>query len=321
MRTIDFRLIRQLWLFLAVAEEEHFGRAATRLGMSQPPLTEQIKVLEQSLRLRLFDRSRRGTRLSPSGAALLPAMRAFAAQVEQLQNTVHEIATGQKGVLRIGAITSAMLDRVPMILNDIQAAHPDSTVFVREIDSADAVHLLENGEIDLAFVRLGSQIGGDVGTLPLADERLAVALQREHRLAASGRVRLSSLEAEPFVMAARQVSPVYFDAIVNACRTHGFVPRILFEVGSIASQVAYVSCGQGVALVPISAKKVAPGNVIVRPLQEQVSVVTQAVAWNVRRHHPVVETVLSKLRTTPAESSAAQPADQTLAHSSIDGST
>ena len=90
--SIDFRLIRQLWMFLAVAEEQHFGRAAQRLNMSQPPLTEQIKVLEQSLKMQLFERSRRGTQLSPAGAAILPAVRQFAGQVEHLERVVEGVA-------------------------------------------------------------------------------------------------------------------------------------------------------------------------------------------------------------------------------------
>lgn len=109
MAKIDFRRIRQLWMFLAVAEECHFGRAAKRLNMSQPPLTQQIKALEPSLGLTLFDRSRQGTKLSASGAAILPAVRKFAKQVAQLE---------QSGVLHVGAITSAMLETVPPILEN-----------------------------------------------------------------------------------------------------------------------------------------------------------------------------------------------------------
>ena len=119
--TIDFRLIRQLWMFLAVAEEQHFGRAAQKLNMSQPPLTEQIKVLEQSLKMQLFERSRLGTRLSPAGAAILPAVRQFAGQVEQLERVVREISSGQSGVLHVGAITSAMLETVPPLLDALKS--------------------------------------------------------------------------------------------------------------------------------------------------------------------------------------------------------
>lgn len=297
MSTIDFRLIRQLWMFLAVAEEQHFGRAAARLGMSQPPLTEQIKVLEQSLKLRLFERSRQGTRLSPAGAAILPAVRQFAGQVEQLERIVKEVATGQSGVLHVGAITSAMLDTIPPVLDHLRKLHPSLTVFVREIDSVEAVPGLEAGELDLAFVRLDGEIGSSVATLPLTEDRLAVALPANHPLAALPRVRLQSLATEQLVMSARQVSPVYFDMLTAVCHSHGFAPRILHEVRSVTSQIAYVSCGQGVALVPSSMRKLAPANVVVRPLKEKLMVVTAALAWNADRYHPMVDVVVSWLKS------------------------
>lgn len=296
MSVIDFRLVRQLWMFLAVAEEEHFGRAASRLGMSQPPLTEQIKVLEQSLKLQLFDRSRRGTKLSAAGAAILPAVRRFADQVGQLETVIREVAAGQSGVLHVGAITSAMLDTVPPLLDELRASHANLTVFVKEIDSVEAIPGLEAGELDLAFVRLEGELASGIATMPLTEDRLAVALPKEHPLARLPRVRLKSLEAEHLVMSSRQVSPVYFDMLVAVCRSHGFAPRVLHEVRSVASQIAYVSCGQGLALVPSSMRKLAPDNVVVRPLKERVNVVTAALAWNKNRFHPMVELVVSMLK-------------------------
>ena len=298
MSTIDFRLIRQLWMFLAVAEERHFGRAAARLGMSQPPLTEQIKVLEQSLKLQLFERSRRGTQLSAAGAAILPAVRQFAGQVEHLERVVREVASGQSGVLHVGAITSAMLDTVPPLLNELKRAHPSLTVFVREIDSVEAVPALLSGELDMAFVRIDGDVGDGISTLSLTEDRLAVALPDGHKLAALPRVRLQSLAAEQLVMSSRQVSPVYFDMLTAICRSHGFTPRVLHEVRSVASQVAYVGCGQGVALVPASMKKLAPANVVIRPLKEKVMVVTAALAWNAARFHPLVEVAVQWLEKT-----------------------
>lgn len=294
--TIDFRLIRQLWMFLAVAEEQHFGRAAQRLNMSQPPLTEQIKVLEQSLKMQLFERSRRGTQLSAAGAALLPAVRQFAGQVEQLERVVREVAAGQSGVLHVGAITSAMLDAVPPLLDHMRQAHPNVTVFVREIDSVDAIPGLESGELDLAFARIDGEPGNGISAIPMTEDRLAVALPKDHALAAQSRVRLKSLSAEQLVMSSRQVSPVYFDMLTGVCRAHGFAPRVLHEVRSIASQIAYVSCGQGVALVPASMRKLAPENVVLRPLHEKIMVVTAAAAWNANRHHPLVDEAIAWVR-------------------------
>jgi DNA-binding transcriptional LysR family regulator len=295
MTTIDFRLIRQLWMFLAVAEEQHFGRAAARLSMSQPPLTEQIKVLEHSLRLQLFERSRKGTRLSPAGAAILPAVRQFALQVEQLERVVREVAAGQSAVMHVGAVTSAMLESVPPLLEHLRQTYPRLTVFVREIDSVEAVPALEAGELDLAFVRLDGEVGQGIATLALQEDRLAVAMARDHALADQARVRLKSLAAEQLVMPSRSVSPVYFDMLINACRSHGFVPHVLHEVRSLTAQIAYVGCGQGVALVPSSIRKLAPDSVVLRPLHEKITVVTAAAAWNTRRHHPMVEAAVAWL--------------------------
>ncbi|MCJ2876633.1 LysR family transcriptional regulator [Rhizobium pusense] len=293
--TIDFRLIRQLWMFLAVAEEQHFGRAAKRLGMSQPPLTEQIKVLEKALNLTLFERSRRGTVLSPAGAAILPAVRQFAGQVERLEQVVREVAAGQSGVLRIGAINAAMLETVPTILAKLKAQHPNLTVYIQEIDSAEAVPALEAGDLDLAFARIEGEVGPGIATMPLTEDRLAVALPADHSLAALPRVRLQSLAKEPLVMSSRKVSPVYFDMLTAVCRSHGFAPRVLHEVRSVASQIAYVGCGQGVALVPASMSRLAPENVVLRPLKERITVVTAALAWNRDRHHPMVDAVIANL--------------------------
>lgn len=294
--SFDVRLIRQLWMFLAVAEEEHFGRAAQRLHMSQPPLTAQIKVLENALRLQLFERSRQGTKLSPAGAAILPAVRQFAEQAARLERVVREVAAGQSGVLHIGAITSAMLDTVPGLLQALRQSHPRLTVLVQEIDSVEAVPRLQAGELDLAFVRLDGEVGGGIATLPLTEDRLAVALPKDHALAALARVRLRLLADEQLVMSARQISPVYFDMLTAVCREHGFAPRITHEVRSVTAQIAYVGCGQGVALVPASMRRLAPENVVVRPLKERVMVVTAALAWNIERHHPLVDVAVAWLR-------------------------
>ncbi|SCZ74292.1 MULTISPECIES: LysR family transcriptional regulator [unclassified Pseudomonas] len=293
---INFRLIRHLWLFLAVAEEQNFSRAAKRLGMSQPPLTEQIQVLEHALKVKLFDRSRRGAQLTPVGAAILPAVRKFAEQLERLELAVHEAVAGQTGLLTIGAITSAMLDVLPPLIEQLKADYPQLTVSVREIDSVEAIPALEAGDIDLAFARLEGDLGASVRSLPLTEDRLALALPADHPLASRSRISLSSLANEPLVMFSRRVSPVYFDNLIATCRDNGFSPRVLHEVRSVASQIAFVSCGQGIALVPASLKTVAPDNVVLRPLSQRLNVVTTAMAWNSTRANPLVQALVAQFQ-------------------------
>jgi DNA-binding transcriptional LysR family regulator len=294
---INFRLIRHLWLFLAVAEEQNFGRAAKRLGMSQPPLSEQIQVLEQALKVKLFERSRRGAKLTPVGAAILPAVRKFADQLERLELAVEEAVAGQSGMLTIGAISTAMFDVLPGLIEQLKIDYPHLTVSVREIDSVEAVPALEAGDIDLAFARLDGDLGASIKSLPLTQDRLMVALPSHHPLASRTRISLSSLATEPLVMFSRKVSPVYFDNLIATCRASGFSPRVLHEVRSVASQIAFVSCGQGIALVPASLKKLAPDNVVFRALSQKLNVVTTAVAWNADRPNPLVEALVARLQS------------------------
>lgn len=293
---INFRLVRHLWLFLAVAEEQSFSRAAKRLGMSQPPLTEQIQILEHSLKLRLFERSRQGAKLTSAGAAILPAVRKFADQLERLELAVLEAVSGQAGVLTIGAITNAMIDVLPPLIERFKAQHPQITVTVREIDSAEAIPALEAGDIDLAFARLEGNLGKNIHSMPLTEDRLAVALPRDHPLAARSRLTLASLSDESLVMSSRQVSPNYFDYLIGVCKANGLNPRVLHEVRSVSSQIAFVSCGQGVALVPASMKKLAPENVVLRPVTPKLSIITTAAVWNSARSNPLVDALLEQLQ-------------------------
>lgn len=289
----DVRLVRHLWLFLAVAEERHFGRAAKRLGMSQPPLTEQIQILERALKVRLFDRGRHGARLTPAGAAILPAVQTFAAQVERLERAVREAVAGQTGTLTVGAISSALLEDLPPLVARLRDAHPNLTVAVREIDSVEAVPLIEAGDIDLAFARLEGELGPNIRSWPVATDRLAVALPRGHRLADRAEIPLAMLAGEDFAMFARRSSPVYFDRVTAACHAQGFAPRILHEVRAITSQIAFVACGQGIALVPARFESLAPAAVVVRALAEPFEIVAAALVWSEARADPLVEAAVA----------------------------
>ncbi|MCY4336661.1 MAG: LysR family transcriptional regulator [Litoreibacter sp.] len=293
-------LTRQLWMFLAVAEEGHFGRAAEKLGMTQPPLSEHIKTLEASLGVTLFERSRRGTKLSSAGAALLPAVIRFADHAAKLELTVREVAEGQLGVLNVGAITSAMTEIIPLWLAELRQTNPNVSIAIQEIDSVEAAPGLLDGTLDIAFYRLDGHPGKGLDGFPVTYDRLWVALPENHELSAMPKLPLVALAGHPLVMPSRAVSPAYFDSIVGACRTHDLTPRILHEVRSIVSQLAFVSCGQGAALVPQSMRRLAPENVRIVPLLEEISIVTTAIAWPTERHSPLAEQAIQVMRRIAA---------------------
>jgi len=143
---------------------------------------------------------------------------------------------------------------------------------------------------------LDGDLGPAIQSLPLREDRLMVALPGDHPLASRKRISLSSLASEPLVMFSRKVSPVYFDNLIATCRASGFSPRVLHEVRSVASQIAFVSCGQGIALVPASLKKLAPDNVVLRALTQKLNVVTTAVAWNSQRPNPLVTELVAQFQ-------------------------
>ncbi|MNL23278.1 Hca operon transcriptional activator [compost metagenome] len=222
-------------------------------------------------------------------------MRRLADHLNHLELAVREAAAGQVGLLTIGAITSAMLDELPRVIERLKLSHPGVTISVREIDSADAIPALECGELDLALVRLAGRDEGNIRVHPLKQDRLAVALPAGHSLAAEVSVPLAALAEEPFVLFPRALNPTYFDTLMACCHGAGFAPRVLHEARTVASQVAFVGCGQGVALVPETLHKSAPANVVIRPLAGEVQVVTTALAWHSERPPALLDLLLTEL--------------------------
>jgi DNA-binding transcriptional LysR family regulator len=284
---VDFRFLRHLWSFLAIAEERHFGKAAKRLGISQPPLSQQIQILEQALGFKLFVRSRRGAELTPEGAAILPAVRRFAEQAGQMEAAVSEARLGRSEIIHVGAITSAIVDILPAVFRIARERHPHITLALAETDSSAAIDALLNGDIDVAFARFDHDVD-PIKVRRLANDRLVVALPAGHPLAARRKIRLASLAGQAMVLFPRRITPAYYDSIIAACRAAGFSPNIVQEVSTVPSQVAFVSCGMGIALVPGGLARLGAEGVVFRPLAEKVDVVTTAVAWNDQRASPRV---------------------------------
>jgi DNA-binding MarR family transcriptional regulator len=165
---INFRLLKHLYLFSVVAEELHFRRAAARLGMSQPPLTEQIQVLEAALKVKLFDRSGKGVQLTAEGAAILPAVKKLVFQMDRVEVAVQESLRGRGRMVTIGAITTAMASPLPAVIEQLKAEVPDASISVIEIDSAEVLVALDEGVIDVAFARIESGAGHAIHAHPLA---------------------------------------------------------------------------------------------------------------------------------------------------------
>ena len=280
---MDFRIVRRLGHFLAVAEEGHFGRAAARLGLSQPPLTAQIQALESELGVQLLERTRKGTRPTRAGEALLPMLRRLAEDAKQVEALARELRAGRHAPMAMACVTSALFDYLPPLVRALRESQPDAAIAVEEMDTVDAVEALRRGEVDFALARLDSP-RPPLGVLPLGADALVAALPEGHALLGDpGPLQLAALADEPLVSLPRSISPAYFDRQVAACRAAGFEPRSMREVGSAMAQLAIVAAGLGVALVSSAMARLSPPGVGFRPLADPVESVGVALVWNAER--------------------------------------
>jgi DNA-binding transcriptional LysR family regulator len=283
---MDINLIKRFQHFLAVVEEGHFGRAALRLGMSQPPLTAQIQALEHGLGVKLLERSRQGTRPTPEGAVLLPAVRRLEEAARAVEVLAREVRSGKRAVITLGCVTSGLFEPLPRLVRAFAAARPDVVVSIREMDTAVAVEALRTGEVDVALARLDRD-RLPIRVLPGAPDLLMAALPEGDALAVTEKLDLAALEGRKMVVLPRSISPAYFDGLVAACREAGFEPNAAREVTSAMAQLALVAAGLGVALVSSGMACLAPPGVVFRPLRANVAAVGVALAWNEERESEV----------------------------------
>ncbi|WP_137389494.1 LysR family transcriptional regulator [Rhodoligotrophos defluvii] len=268
---MDFRDVRRLTYFVAVAEELHFGRAAARLGMAQPPLSQQIQDLEARLQVKLFERNRRAVTLTPTGELLLREARRVLSDIERLQVIARRAKDGMRNVLRIGCITSALFDPLPRLLAAAKERDPEFEVLIREVNTAHAQDMLRRREIDIALIRI-MRTEKDLTVLPLTSDHLVAAVPHRHRLARERQIHITRLADEEMIFASRHVNPELYDAIISGCIRNGFSPLIKHEAVSIISQIGFVACGLGVAIVPKTSSRLRVGNVKFIELDEQIRI-------------------------------------------------
>lgn len=255
--------LRRLRYFVILAEEKHFGRAAQRLSLSQPPLSQAIRQLEDDLGAALFERTSRRVSLTPAGTALLREARAILQRTENARALVRDVAGGRRGRLRIG-FSGAMIYRgLPQLLDDLRERAPDIEVQLHEMNSAEQITALRHDELSLGFVHVSALPEGLEG-LRYRSEPFVACLPSGHGALARGasRLRLADLREENFILFSRHVSPDYYESIVALCREAGFLPRVRFEVRQWLSVVALVANGGGVALVPEALIRSGPAGVV-----------------------------------------------------------
>ncbi len=258
----DLGLVRS---FVAVAEELHFGRAALRLNVAQPPLSMRIKRLEGALQVRLFDRSRRHVALTEAGAFFLTRARSLLAEAERAQLETRRIARGEEGVLGVGYTPTATFEVLPRVLAAYRSARPRVRLELVEMRSSEQPDALHRGRIELGFVCGPLEAEGLVERV-IRRERLVLALPSGHALARRARVPVTALRGVPIVRVRPDVEPAWAAASVAAVRRHGLSLDVVQETDTKIAQLGLVAAGVGGALVSESVAHLGRAGVVYRPL-------------------------------------------------------
>lgn len=253
--------LRHLRYFLAVAETLHFSNAAHLLGIAQPPLSQQIKRLEQLLGHRLFDRTTRGVKLTLAGQLLAERARSTIEKVQDDLAQVRRLGRGEEGTLTVGFSGSVMFTELPAAIEIYRRRYPKVELRLRELATSAQIAALLTGTLDLAFLRDADPTEG-IQISTLFDERYVAVLPDAHALARKRSLRIRDLQKEPFILFARRMGPLAFDRTVACCERNGFRPNIVQDAPQWPTLVRLVAAGLGVSLAPACVATVAiPGAV------------------------------------------------------------
>lgn len=267
--TNDYLELRHLKYFVTVADELHFGRAAERLGISQPPLSQQIHALEQRLGAKLFERKGRGIVLSDAGNALLPRARTILTQTERAAESVARSQRGELGELHLGLMSSGPFTVVvPRVLARFRERLPDVRLLIHEMATVQQIDALEQGLIDVGVIRPEALPNG-IKAIELFKDSLTVVMHASNPLAAgSGPIDIRELADEDFIFFQRHLGVRLYDEVIALCTRAGFSPRILYEVRELPTIIGLISGGFGVAVLPGSVQRMMVENVVYRPVAD-----------------------------------------------------
>ena len=289
--------LRHLRYFVTVGEELHFGRAAARLLIVQPSLSQQIRQLEDELGFPLLYRTKRSVELTDAGKVFLVQAKHVLAQVEEAKRTAQRAYRGEVGRLVVGYISSSTYDVLPMMLRLYRERFPGVEVALRELTTREQLRALEEDIIQVGLLRL--PISAPMLKVEVVRrEPIVCVLPEGHALAARQRIAASLLANEPFVLQSSQRGAGYYAQLMNLCLAAGFSPHVIQEVTEIHTIVSLVAAGIGVSLVPLSARNIRSQGVVYRELEGTPTMTEMAVAWPRTSRSEIVQNFLAVARET-----------------------
>lgn len=294
---IETRLLRQ---FIAVAETLHFNRAAQRLHMAQPPLSQAIRRLEAEIGTALFERNNRSVALTPAGTAFLETARRILDGLEDGVARTRRVAQGMDGHLTMTFINIAPYAPLLRALRDFRVASPAVAFTLREATTREQVEALESGAADIGFLRAPGASAPGLRFQALLREPVCVALPAGHPLAAQASIELASLRGQPFVVSARALGQGFHDQLVQLCQAAGFQPAVAQEARQLQTLIALVAAGFGIALLPGSLAAQRGEDVVFRKIEVDAPVALThldlLMAWNPGRASPARDRLVATMQ-------------------------
>lgn len=281
--------------FAVLAEELHFGRAADRLAITQPPLSSAIKALEEELGVRLFVRDSKQVQLTPAGAAFLTDVHVILERVAQAKETARAVGAGLRGRLDVGMTGSLLYREVPAVVAAFAEAMPGVEVTLREVSTSEQIDALLHGELQVGFVNAATT-PPQLQSLALKADRFVACLPAGHALAGEVSLSVARLAGERFVMFARDVAPANYDNVIAVFSRAGVHPRTAHAARQWLTILSMVAKGAGVALVPESLAGTAVAGVRFVSLDDAQALSPALLAWSPDHPSPAVETFVQCAR-------------------------
>jgi DNA-binding transcriptional LysR family regulator len=287
--------LRHLRYFVVLAEELHFGRAAQRLHIAQPPLSQQIRQLEVELGFELFHRTKRVVELTEAGRAFLIEVQRILQQLEQAIQVGQQTNRGEAGQLVIGFVSSASYNVLPKILPAFRRSFPSVALELRELTTDEQLQWLREGRIDIGFLRppIDEAL---FSTETIFRELLVVALSERHPFVNQPKVSLKSLSSEPFILFPRKNASGLYDTIISFCQQAGFSPKVSQEAIEMQTIVSLVAAEMGIAIVPASLQNLQRTGVVYKALQDPIPQVEINMIWQRHNSSPTVQRFLEIVR-------------------------
>jgi DNA-binding transcriptional LysR family regulator len=283
--------LRQLRALLTVADELHVGRAAERLGVTQPALSRQIAALEKDLGVPVFSRAGRRFVLTPAGEIVVAGAREILRRSEEVVREAKRAHAGEVGSLRLGFVQSATYEAIPRLVSAFRAAYPDVVVNARAMTTLEQSEALRGAHLDVGLLRPVTALPGLTKKV-ISRDAVVAALPATHRLAGLKRIPLAALADESFVFFIRDSGPIVHDTVIGYCLAAGFSPRIVQEA-QVQTIPALVAAGLGVSLLISPTPPHDPRRVVYRPIQDDLPRWDMALAWSASNQSPTLARFLA----------------------------